>query len=374
MEKRTVTQAYPFHILDTTLIKYRGNDPEVTIPAGVTKIADYAFLAVNTVRRVKIPNTVKEIGLCAFQACKNLEEVELPSGLEVLAGAVFVGCDRLKKLEFPQQLSVVPLHLCRDCKSLEKVTLPRKAERIEWRAFYGCTGLREVELPPQLQRIGEEAFSQCTALETVIFPDSVTCVDSKVFAGCKMLKKIRLSQNLMVIPDGAFNQCSIQTITIPDKVSRIDFTAFQNCEHLDLIVIDAERPSITNYGSSEHSANCTEAPVFFSKPREMPSVMRRNMIRGYARMKLAKKTTPEQERSYEQYVKAQIRYAGQVALTDTPLMQYLLQERLIPLPLAKELLDMCLQKQKNEKAAILLNYIGKLRSAADPFDPTDISI
>ena len=55
--------------------------------------------------------------------------------------------------------------------------------------------------------IGESAFSDCISLESIELPDSVTKIESKAFRSCT----------------------SLQSIEIPNSVTEIGFAAFVSC-------------------------------------------------------------------------------------------------------------------------------------------------
>ncbi|MGI6721642.1 MAG: leucine-rich repeat protein [Anaerovoracaceae bacterium] len=61
------------NIMDGILIEYRGDDPYIRIPDGVTEIANRAFYNCRAIREVTIPDSVKTIRSEAFMLCANLE-------------------------------------------------------------------------------------------------------------------------------------------------------------------------------------------------------------------------------------------------------------------------------------------------------------
>lgn len=85
------------------ITRLQGAAGEVEIPdeiegCPVTAIEKKAFLSKKTLRRVRIPETVAEIGDWAFAYCGNLEQVEF-TGQQIRFGkAVFLECGKLKRL------------------------------------------------------------------------------------------------------------------------------------------------------------------------------------------------------------------------------------------------------------------------------------
>ena len=117
----------------------------LVIPDSVTEIQISAFL--NTgYSEVLLPDGLKELGMCAFQGCRQLTSIVIPAGLERMGGHVFYGCSALKEVKIEAELTVIP-----------------------WYVFYGCTSLKTIFLPASLQQIHGKAFENCTALTDVYF-------------------------------------------------------------------------------------------------------------------------------------------------------------------------------------------------------------
>ena len=93
----------------------------MVIPEGTAKIGNHWFWG-SKVRRVKIPASVKEIGVDVFFKCKNLKSV------------VFAENSWLEKIG-PWSFSNT---------GIEKITVPKNVTEIEEGAFYQCEELREV--------------------------------------------------------------------------------------------------------------------------------------------------------------------------------------------------------------------------------------
>lgn len=69
---------------------------EVTIPDGVTEIADYAFCNQDEIVRVHCPGSIRSIGEEAFQSCEQMEEIILPAEAEGVLNRTFRDCYRLR--------------------------------------------------------------------------------------------------------------------------------------------------------------------------------------------------------------------------------------------------------------------------------------
>ena len=70
-----------FEIQKGVLIRYKGSESEVTIPAGVTKIGERAFSGNISLTSVTISEGVKSIGSQAFEQCNNLKNITIPKSV-----------------------------------------------------------------------------------------------------------------------------------------------------------------------------------------------------------------------------------------------------------------------------------------------------
>lgn len=72
-------------------------------------IDDGVFQGNTTVKKIVIPDTVKEIGEACFQNCTALEEVVLPASLEAIEMLTFHGCSALTTLAIPEKVEKIGL-------------------------------------------------------------------------------------------------------------------------------------------------------------------------------------------------------------------------------------------------------------------------
>ena len=70
------------------------------IPAGVTRIEDFAFASCGDMDGVEFPASLTEIGQAAFWSCGNLTSVCFPQNLSTIGTVAFSGCTALAEIRF----------------------------------------------------------------------------------------------------------------------------------------------------------------------------------------------------------------------------------------------------------------------------------
>ena len=262
VETYTARETYPY-ISDAFEEKsgpFAGNHLRKVIwEEGSTIVANYILKDCNSVEEVVIPDTVKEIGIAAFNDCHSLKSVELPEGLEVIRDRAFEYALSLEKMEIPDAVTSIGVYCFRDCENLSEVILPQGLSQIPEYCFQYCKNLRTIELPQslrtigrwafddsgleeihfpeQLERIADVAFSDCVSLKKVVIPDSVTEMGSYVFSSCLALEEIILGKGVSTIAQEAFADCiSLRKVELPQAVTMVKEKAFMGCTSLTEVI------------------------------------------------------------------------------------------------------------------------------------------
>ena len=258
---------------------------DITIPEeangySVIHIEDYAFTQ-TAITSVFIPNTVKTIGIGAFEGCPDLKSVRLPEQIMKIEYYTFHRCEKLTSINIPEGVTYIGNNAFASCKQLEELAIPSNVEHfgegvfgntgftslpklpeslttIAKNMFYGCTKLTsieipknitsvgdcafgqcpisEIEIPASVTHIGVAAFANCTNLASILIPDNVTEIGMNAFRGCSNLKIVKLSNSVTSLNDGIFSECSnLESIDIPNGVKSIGKDAFMYCSSLSSI-------------------------------------------------------------------------------------------------------------------------------------------
>ena len=182
-----------------------------------------------------------------------------------------------------------------NCEGVTSVTIPASIENIYDYAFAGCTGISSLNVPNSVKYVGTDAFKNilninfygsaggmynqqapwgakclngyvdsifvysdasktilkgCSVLATgdITIPNTVTTIGESAFENCNGLTSIVLPDNVTTIGESAFLNCSsITSVTIPNSVTSIGDYAFSGCSSLKSIEIPKSVKSIGEY-------------------------------------------------------------------------------------------------------------------------------
>lgn len=114
--------------------------PEQIDGKTVVAIGENAFLNQSKLKKVTLPETVREIGVTAFADCKHLTTVEAP-GVVIVGEAAFQNCEDLKTIELSSKLELIDDRAFHSCGKLEQLTVTASLQTIGTDALAGCGNL-----------------------------------------------------------------------------------------------------------------------------------------------------------------------------------------------------------------------------------------
>ncbi|KGL62296.1 leucine-rich repeat domain-containing protein [Polaribacter sp. Hel1_85] len=178
---------------------------------------------------VTIPSTVVDgvtydvtaIGKSAFQANVNITEVILPSSVTHIKESAFHGCTILASA------------------NLENLV------QIDKRGFRECQVLVPTDTNlANLTTTGPSAFDRCNGFKSLNLP-VLTSVSDYSFVKCTNMTYVTLSPSLTDIPLGMFDEnTSLESITIPSKVTTIGKWAFRNAGFKTVTSLNPTPPTV----------------------------------------------------------------------------------------------------------------------------------
>lgn len=286
-----LTGKYSFAGDSGILIKYNGNDKEITIGGGngVRGLTADVFRGNTTIESIEFNNesTLTEIPARAFENCKNLASIQLPTSVTVFGEDAFKGTAWLESYEsdyvviggklidyigdggeivIPENVTKIYSYVFRDNEDITSVTFSRYnlMTEIEADTFAGCTNLESVVLSENIESVDRTAFENTSWFATVSgttkylyytdtyngvkkivlylgsdsevrIPSDVTEISATAFRGVTSMTALIVPNNALLtsIPAYAFKDCtSLETVTISASVKEIGEGAFEGTKWL----------------------------------------------------------------------------------------------------------------------------------------------
>lgn len=277
----------------------------------VTAIAGEAFKGIGAnFKNLTISEGIKEIGISAFQGCSKIEKVVLPTTLSKIGESAFMGCSNLADInstsgEDSLKITEIGASAFYNCTNLEKITLPSTLESIGLNAFAGCSKLTEIEsfIGTPLD-IDETVFPNYSATlyvpcesrdaylnapvwknftenhisagERIVYEDEESGL-KYAYASCgttaTLIKSEPIMDNIVIldsigsnivvteIASSALKDKKIVSLKIPEGVTSIGASAFENCTKLNKIELPKSLVSI----GDQAFGNCGNIKMIISK-------------------------------------------------------------------------------------------------------------
>lgn len=225
----------------------------VTIPAGLTNLAQGAFADCTNLAAVTYAGSPVEIGSGAFKNCAALAGLPVAASLSDLDAAAFAGCAHLASAALPSGVRSIPESLFANCTNLASVTcggavtnigeyafantaltsysLPADAgyRAVDAGTFYGCARLTSVAVPANVTNaVKSEAFARCASLTEVSLTNSLAdALHAYAFYGCSALRRATLPATVRTLGEAAFGACpALTNVTARGDAPEADASAF----------------------------------------------------------------------------------------------------------------------------------------------------
>ncbi|MDE7097911.1 MAG: leucine-rich repeat protein [Ruminococcus sp.] len=236
------------------LISYSGTDSHIEVPEKidgytVTEIGNYAFRDNTQLKSIKLPDTINDIGISAFQNT-GLVSFDVPENVTSIHTNTFADCINLEKINLSDNVSYMYLSAFTNTKvdpcSLVKEDMIFSYNGILYNAMDGeiCVlGIEPSEkklikdnvvIPDNFNgfpvtRISDSAFSRdSNGIKSFTLPDSIYDIDKSAFFGITTLESINIPKNVSVIQKETFRKCSnLSDVKFHNDIEIIDITAFE---------------------------------------------------------------------------------------------------------------------------------------------------
>lgn len=275
----------------------QADDLDIQFEAGacpVVAIAPRAFEGCAALRRVILPESLRQIGEMAFSGCSHLRLLTIPGGVQRVGTLAFAKCSQLERVRIEPGVVQLGPSCFSKCAALKRVEMPASVTQIGGGAFFGCSkelrlygaedapaaqyarlngltfdfqswkddeelvlreeedgtltvlGARQtaphrIEIPTEIcgrrvAAIAPKAFFASGTLEQLVVGGGVREIGESAFFGCRQLVSVSFERGLEQLKDNAFAGCeSLTQVTLPWGTSAVGRMAFFGCTRLSFV-------------------------------------------------------------------------------------------------------------------------------------------
>lgn len=275
----------------------QADDLDIQFEAGacpVVAIAPRAFEGCTALRRIILPESLRQIGEMAFSGCSHLRLLTIPGGVQRVGTLAFAKCSQLERVRIEPGVVQLGPSCFSKCAALKRVEMPASVTQIGGGAFFGCSkelriygaedapaaqyarlngltfdfqswkddeelvlreeedgtltvlGARQaaphrIEIPTEIcgrrvAAIAPKAFFASGTLEQLVVGGGVREIGESAFFGCRQLVSVSFERGLEQLKDSAFAGCeSLTQVTLPWGTSAVGRMAFFGCTRLSFV-------------------------------------------------------------------------------------------------------------------------------------------
>jgi hypothetical protein len=214
---------YPVKKIGDNSMRENPNLKSVTLPDGLDIIGNSSFAQCPEIKEVVVPATVKSIEDWAFYGCTNLEEINIPDGVTAITDHTFQQTG-LTGIELPESVKTLGVCAFQTARKLASINLENITDIKSW--ALGETAITSAVIN-NVKFLGGCAFYTCPELESVVLGSAVQTGEWS-FQNCAKLKEVTLSNTLESIDGGTFSGCSsLESLVIPNSVLFLGAWAFE---------------------------------------------------------------------------------------------------------------------------------------------------
>lgn len=124
---------------------------------GVEEIIPFAFSGWQKLKTVRLPDSLKKIGMNAFELCRQLHRIDLGEGVTTIPDSCFERCTKLKTITLPPQIKEIRREAFW-LSGLEVINLNEGLERVHDNAFVG-TCIESIKIPKTVRDFPKNAIT-----------------------------------------------------------------------------------------------------------------------------------------------------------------------------------------------------------------------
>ena len=276
---------------------------EYRITELTTQIDPYAFVGIENLTHITLPNSITSISPWCFSHCENLNGIEIPRSVTSIGQHAFEYCGALEEIVLPASLAEIGEYAFRDNASLSAIYFLGNAPILGTRAFYNVTATvyypadnetwtEEYRQKYNGGKITWESYDISTEIASgtsgslmwkltdngvltfsgtgkmknysyktempwykyydritrIVLEEGVTSIGDYAFYAMPRLESIEIASTVVTIGDYAFkNAPKLNNVILPEKLSSLGDSSFYACTGLTSIEIPAKLYTIKPY-------------------------------------------------------------------------------------------------------------------------------
>lgn len=220
----------------------------LTIPGGVQRVGTLAFAKCSQLERVRIEPGVVQLGPSCFSKCAALKRVEMPASVTQIGGGAFFGCSKELRLYGAEEAPAAQYARLngltfdfQNWKDDEELVLREEEDGTLTVLGARQTAPHRIEIPTEIcgrrvAAIAPKAFFASGTLEQLVVGGGVREIGESAFFGCRQLVSVSFERGLEQLKDSAFAGCeSLTQVTLPWGTSAVGRMAFFGCTRLSFV-------------------------------------------------------------------------------------------------------------------------------------------
>ena len=220
----------------------------LTIPGGVQRVGTLAFAKCSQLERVRIEPGVVQLGPSCFSKCAALKRVEMPASVTQIGGGAFFGCSKALRLYGAEDAPAAQYARLngltfdfQSWKDDEELVLREEEDGTLTVLGARQTAPHRIEIPTEIcgrrvAAIAPKAFFASGTLEQLVVGGGVREIGESAFFGCRQLVSVSFERGLEQLKDSAFAGCeSLTQVTLPWGTSAVGRMAFFGCTRLSFV-------------------------------------------------------------------------------------------------------------------------------------------
>ena len=292
----TETFAYNNHLLNvdvysanlgTYMFTECHNLEKAYLHANLTSIAVGTFMECHSLTKLNsefvfsINSTVTTIEEYAFYGLRSLTDLNIPTNVTTIEDYAFAGNENIKSITIPSTVTSIGDKAFEGCSNIEIVKIAEGNAKYDSRE--NCNGIidkttstliktfKNTTIPSTITTIGAYAFANNTSLTKISLPNNITTVENNAFESCVNVTTLELSENLKSIGYQAFKGLAIESLNIPMSVNNISVRAFEGCNDLFIVKVDAKNETYASYHNNGIVEKSTNALIMGTAETELDS-------------------------------------------------------------------------------------------------------